>query len=158
LNGKFHNERVLGCQGGNFTAKLFITGESDYERGIIKIMSNSMDAAKVQLESHGLHVTLRYPGTLFVAATLVDSSSGISVSPDAAFLMDQGEKWRAIFPARGQCTFEVTGTPKEVVDLLLAVYRDYQIKGGRLYEAFVRIMPSSQDFLIGAATDSCARN
>lgn len=117
-------------------------------------MATLIDAATIQLESHGLHVTTRNPHTVSIAANLVGSSVGFSVSNDATFLIDQGEKWLAVFPARGQCTFEVPGALQELTKVIISVYEDYFDHGGRLHDAFMRVVPNHQRFLHGAATSA----
>ena len=115
-------------------------------------MSTSIDIAVARMEAQGLHVTVRNPTTLFIAAVVDDVAPGFSVSNDATFLIDHGEKWLAIFPARGQCTFELPGGLTELTELVLSVYKDYREKGGRLHEAFMRVVPIHQRYLRGASS------
>ncbi len=105
--------------------------------------------AVARLKSQGLHVTARNATTWAIAASAIEARDGISVSNDATFLLDEGQNWRAVFPGRGQCTFEVPGTIGDLVNLIISVYRDHRNNGGPLWEAFARVVPDPDPFVCG---------
>jgi hypothetical protein len=121
-------------------------------------MSAAIDAAIARFKSQGLHATWRTPSTLFISATIVDTPLGVSITNDAVFLIDQGHRWLAAFPAPGQCTHEVPGTLEELTDLASRVYADYHESGGPLWEAFRRVVPAHSRYLTGAANPGSVPN
>jgi hypothetical protein len=110
----------------------------------------SIDTALESLRAHGLHASARDSNTLFVAADVEDVSSDIAIAHDVTILLDKGPTWLAIFPAQGQCTFEVPGPLDDLTELVVSVYKDQREHGGPLHEAVMRRVPSCQRYLRGA--------
>jgi hypothetical protein len=121
-------------------------------------MSAVIDAAIAKFKSEGLHAAWRDPSTLFIAATVLDTPLGVSITNDATFLIDQGHRWLGVFPARGQCTHEVPGTLEDLTDLTLRVYANYHESGGQLWQAFTRVVPAHARYLTGAANPASVRD
>ncbi len=111
----------------------------------------SIDTALESFRADGLQASARDRNTLVVAAVVEDTSPGIAIAHDVTILLDKGPTWLAIFPAQGQCTFEVPGTLEELTALALAVYRDYRKNGQPLHAAVMRAIPNYQSYLRGAA-------
>jgi hypothetical protein len=104
--------------------------------------------AKAKLEAEGLHVSCNDPHSLWIAATLRDAGAGIQVSQDACTLGWKSGRWVAVFPAEGLLTYEVPDSLPELVRLVTAVYANYRQAGGRFKDAFARVVPDAERFLI----------
>lgn len=105
--------------------------------------------AKAKLEAEGLHVSCNNPQSLWIAATVRDMEAGIKLSHDACSLTWNSSRWVAVFPAEGLLTYEVPGSLLELVSLITAVYANYRQAGGSLKEAFKRVVPDAEQFLVG---------
>jgi len=105
--------------------------------------------AKAKLEAAGLHVSCNNGDSLWIAATLRDMGAGIKLSHDACSLISTSNGWVAVFPAEGLITYEVSDSLPKLVALVTTVYADYRSMGGPLKDAFKRIMPDAELFLVG---------
>lgn len=113
-------------------------------------MDNEVEQAKSLLESAGLHVCISGPAWFSVYATAVDAGPGVTLSRDQTTVCRSKGQWTAVFPAPGQCTYEVQETFDALLDLIHVVYTDYRERGGTLSDAFLRRVPDSQKYLRGA--------
>jgi hypothetical protein len=107
--------------------------------------------AKALLESEGLCVSGPHAQSLWVAATVREAGEGVKVSEDACSLIGNGERWVAVFPAEGLCTYEVPGTLPELVSLISAVYRQYRRAGGALKDAFRQVAGEPDQYAVGSS-------
>jgi len=105
--------------------------------------------AKAELEAEGLHVSCNNAQSLWIAATVQDMEAGIKLSHDACSLTWNSNRWVAVFPAEGLLTYEVPGFLSELVSLIIAVYANYRQAGSSMKDAFMRVMPDAEQFLVG---------
>ncbi len=105
--------------------------------------------AREKLAAEGFHVSCNSPHSLWIAATVRDMGEGIKVSNDACSLTWNSSQWVAVFPAEGLFTYEVPGSLSELVQLITTVYASYRQAGGSLKDAFKRVVPDAEQFLIG---------
>jgi hypothetical protein len=105
--------------------------------------------AKAKLEAEGLHVSCNTPHSLWIAATVREMGEGIKLSNDASSLTWNSSRWVAVFPAEGLFTYEVPGSLSDLVSLVTAVYANYRQVGGPLRDAFKRVVPDAEQFLVG---------
>jgi hypothetical protein len=112
-------------------------------------MLQTISEAKAHLESQKLHVASNDAHSLWIANTIHDTGTGINISNDACSLLWNAGEWVAVFPAEGLLTYEVHGTLSESVSLIVRVYGDYRQLGGSLNDAFKRIMPNPEQYVVG---------
>lgn len=105
--------------------------------------------AKAKLEAEGLHVSCNNPHFLWIAATVQDKGAGITLSHDACSLIWNATRWVAVFPAEGLLTYEIPGSLSELISLITTVYANYRQADGQLRDAFKRVVPGADQFLIG---------
>ena len=107
--------------------------------------------AKAHLEADGLHVSCNNAHSLWIAATVRDLGEGVRLSEDACALIGDASRWVAVFPAEGLLTYEVPGSPSELVAVITAVYAHYRQAGGPFKDAFTHVVPDAGQYLSGRA-------
>ena len=105
--------------------------------------------AKAKLEAEGLRVSHNNPHSLWIAATVRDVAAGIKLSDDACSLTCNSNRWVAVFPAQGLFTYEVSGSPAELVSTIATVYAYYRRGGGSLTDSFKQVVPNAEQYLVG---------
>jgi hypothetical protein len=114
---------------------------------------DSIADAREKLEATGLHVFRTGAQTLWIAATLRNTRGGLPVSTDACSLIFKLPQSVAVFPAEGFGVYQVPGEFSELVSLIITVYASYrETPGGRLTEAFQRVVPEAEKFLTGSSS------
>lgn len=73
----------------------------------------------------------------------------IRLSQDASALMRISGRWTAIFPAEGNLTYEVPGTLPDLAALISRVYEQYRRAGGKLKDAFPKVVGDSEQHITG---------
>jgi hypothetical protein len=105
--------------------------------------------AKARLEAEGLHVACNNAHSLWIAAHVQDTGEGIRLSNDACGLLWDSDRWVAVFPAQGLLTYEIPGTLPDLVSLISAIYSQYRCAGGEFRDAFMRVVPDPEQYLVG---------
>jgi hypothetical protein len=110
-------------------------------------MSAILERARTLLQSHGLRAEEYNAQCLNEWATDSLSVGGLKLSHDMTRLYANETHLTVQFPGPGQCRYEVTGEPAEILQMVLAVYARYFKEGGTLAEAVAKSVPESESFL-----------
>lgn len=111
-------------------------------------MVATIDDAKLKFESEGLYVSRR-PDRLWIAVNLRDVGEGIKMADDACALIKNDDRWLAIFPAEGQCTYEMRGTLPDMVAMISAVNAEHRRAGVPFKDAFRHVVTDPDQYAIG---------
>lgn len=113
-------------------------------------MQSTLTKAKSRLEAFGLHVSVNFDRSLWIAATFgEEGDNGVRYSQDACVLCRENDACLAIFPAEGIQMHDVPGTEDELTELILAVYANYRAVGGPFKDAFQRVASDPKTYLSG---------
>ncbi len=112
-------------------------------------MNQAILEAKAELEAGGLIVKRSGETSLWICDTIQDAGGGLHLSNDALTLLQQGDRWVAIFPAAGLLSYEVLGDLRDLVPLIRGVYANYRRYGGPFRDAFARSVPDPESYLVG---------
>ncbi len=112
-------------------------------------MNQAILDAQAELESGGLIVKRSGETSLWICGTIKDTGGGIHLSNDASALLQQDDRWIAIFPAAGLLSYEVPGDLRDLVGLIQDVYANHRRFGGPFKDAFARSVPDPESYLTG---------
>ena len=110
----------------------------------MKKLMETLIAAKRVLEEAGFHVASNGALSLWIAPRVIEVESGIKLSSTACSIHQDGTKWIAIFPS-----YEVPGELKNLVPLIMAVFKRCQDFGESIGSALKAEITDVDQFLIG---------
>ena len=111
-------------------------------------MIATIEDAKAQFESEGLHVSRR-ADHLWIAVNLHEVGFGISMADDACALTKRADDWIATFPAEGMWIYEMPGALPELTATISAVVAQSRRTGSPFKDAFRQVVSEADRYVLG---------